>query len=229
MKPWPRISLLIKTQQIKSAHVAGLFRHYISEQFNKLRVRTDSPITDDDDDNHRDEEHQPSSCWANDERQLLLNAGVVFRCRKKKDIYINTDKHVSCKNTHTHARRVTSWNIWASVWATAYGGSNGWQTNIRLGEPMTILASWLVACTIFQSTVNVFRCHRYGQIIWQKVCEVRESMFGWDPDWSGSQKWETSYWMCTQPRRQILFLSTTNDKQLCNLPDKWVCEFPTAF
>lgn len=98
---------------------------------------------------------------------------------------------------HTH--RVTSWDIWVSIWATAYGESNGWQTDIRLGESMSILASWLAAWTIFQSTLNVLRCHGYGQIIWQKVCEVwRESMFGWDPDWSGSQEWESSYWMDTE-------------------------------
>lgn len=114
-----------------------------------------------------------------------------------------------------HTRRVTSWNIWVSIWATTYGGSTGWQTDIRLGEPMSILACWLAVWTTFQSILNVLRCRGYGQIIWQKTCEVsRESMFGWDPDWSGSQEQESSYWMGTQSQSQTLLLSTANDTRL---------------
>lgn len=108
-------------------------------------------------------------------------------------------------------------------------GALGDRQDIRLGEPMSILASRLVARIIFQSAVNVFRCHRYGQIIWQEVCVKwgeRESVFGWDPDRSGGQKWQTSYWMRTRGRRQILFSSTANDKQLWNRPDGSACEFP---
>jgi hypothetical protein len=40
----------------------------------------DSPVADDDNDNHSDEEDQTCSCRADDERQLLLNAGVVLLC-----------------------------------------------------------------------------------------------------------------------------------------------------
>lgn len=51
---------------------------------------TDSPVANDDDDDHGDEEDQAGRRRANDERQLLLNAGVVFLCRKGRETHSHT-------------------------------------------------------------------------------------------------------------------------------------------
>ena len=118
------------TRSVLFLSVCGGFR-----LFSKDRDRTDSPATDDDDDDHSDEKDQASCCWADDERQLLLNTGVVFLYKKKTHTHTHAHKHES----RTH--RLTSWDIWKSIWASAYGGSNGWQTGIRPGRPMSILAS----------------------------------------------------------------------------------------
>lgn len=119
------------TRSVLFLSVCGGFR-----LFSKDRDRTDSPATDDDDDDHSDEKDQASCCWADDERQLLLNTGVVFLYKKKT----HTHTHINIKS-HTHTHRLTSWDIWKAIWASAYGGGNGWQTGIRLGKPMSILAS----------------------------------------------------------------------------------------
>lgn len=94
---------------------------------------------------------------------------------------------------------------WVNQWAS-------WHLN-RLHGPF------------FQRTLTMLKCVGYRQIIWQKVCEVsRETMFGWDPDWSGSQEQESSYWMGTQRQSHTLLLSTTTD-----MPDTQLGVFLAAF
>lgn len=95
---------------------------------------------------------------------------VLYSAIERRNKYINI---VLWTHTHTLTHRVTCWNIWGSIWAAAYGGSNGWQTDIRLGEPMSILASWLAAWTIFQSTVNVPRIwtNHLAESVWSEERE----------------------------------------------------------
>lgn len=64
---------------------------------------TDSPVANDDDDDHGDEEDQAGCRRADDERQLLLNAGVVFLCRKSRETHSHT--HTRLKHMDEHLSR----------------------------------------------------------------------------------------------------------------------------
>lgn len=89
---------------------------------------------------------------------------VLYSSIKRRNTYINRRP---CAHTH----RVTSWNIWTSIWATAYGGSNGWQTDIRLDEPMSILASWLAAMDHFPKHTEC------AQMPWIRTNHLAESVW----------------------------------------------------
>lgn len=131
---------------------------------------------------------------------------VLYSSIKKRNTYINRRP---CAHTHTESQAETYGR--ASEPLHMEGAMGDRQTYGWMNQWASWHLDWL-QWTIFQSTLNVLRCRGYGQIIWQKACEVsRESMFGWDPDWSGSQEQESSYWMGTQRQSQTLLLSTAND------------------
>lgn len=172
--------------------------------------RHHSPVTHNDDDHQGNEEDQPRCSRANDEREFLLNARIVFLC-----------KGGDGKNKASQTRRVTVWHKRGGIWAAAYGRSSGWHPDIRLGGPTSILASSPAEQTFLQTTANVLGCCRHWQIIWQKVCKVgRENMFGWHPDLSGSQEWEIGYQMITHTRRRTSPLHATDDFLLFQITDR---------
>ena len=166
---------------------------------------TDSPVADDDDDDHSDEENQTSSCRSNDERKLLLNAGVVFLYRKKENTHKHSAMHAHT-HTHTHAESHAETYGQASEPLHTEGAVGDRQTYGWLNQWASWHLDWLRG-PFSEAHWNVLRCRGYGQIIWQKVCEVRrESMFGWDPGPSGRQEQGSSYWMGELRQSQILLL-----------------------